>query len=118
MVFSAQTLAVVSSVILTLTIASAQKHMPDVVIDTSRTGTPISQIIDGQFLVHGGDIVNTGFWLEMHRQRSRQPAITTNVYTVAGADQSAARRSRTRPREDRCTFLERSDLLLPSGLGV
>lgn len=34
-------------------------------IDTSRTGSPISKYIYGQFLEHGGDIVNTGVWSEM-----------------------------------------------------
>ncbi len=34
-------------------------------IDTSKTGAPISKYIYGQFLEHGGDIVNTGIWSEM-----------------------------------------------------
>ena len=34
-------------------------------IDTSKTGPPISKYIYGQFLEHGGDIVNTGVWSEM-----------------------------------------------------
>lgn len=34
-------------------------------IDVSKTGTPISKYIYGQFLEHGGDIVNTGVWSEM-----------------------------------------------------
>src|SRR5580698_1825547 len=34
-------------------------------IDASRTGTPISKYLYGQFLEHGGDIVNTGVWSEM-----------------------------------------------------
>ena len=34
-------------------------------IDTSKTGAPISKYIYGQFLEHGGDIVNTGVWSEM-----------------------------------------------------
>ena len=34
-------------------------------IDASKTGTPISKYIYGQFLEHGGDIVNTGVWSEM-----------------------------------------------------
>jgi alpha-N-arabinofuranosidase len=34
-------------------------------IDTSKTGSPISKNIYGQFLEHGGDIVNTGVWSEM-----------------------------------------------------
>jgi alpha-N-arabinofuranosidase len=34
-------------------------------IDISKTGAPISKNIYGQFLEHGGDIVNTGVWSEM-----------------------------------------------------
>jgi alpha-L-arabinofuranosidase len=34
-------------------------------IDASKTGTPISKYLYGQFLEHGGDIVNTGVWSEM-----------------------------------------------------
>jgi alpha-N-arabinofuranosidase len=34
-------------------------------IDASKTGAPISKYIYGQFLEHGGDIVNTGVWSEM-----------------------------------------------------
>jgi alpha-N-arabinofuranosidase len=34
-------------------------------IDASKTGPPISKYLYGQFLEHGGDIVNTGVWSEM-----------------------------------------------------
>ncbi|MBW4040012.1 MAG: hypothetical protein HIU91_14335 [Acidobacteria bacterium] len=34
-------------------------------IDTAKTGAPISKNIYGQFLEHGGDIVNNGIWSEM-----------------------------------------------------
>jgi alpha-N-arabinofuranosidase len=34
-------------------------------IDASKTGAPISKYLYGQFLEHGGDIVNTGVWSEM-----------------------------------------------------
>ncbi len=34
-------------------------------IDTTKTGAPISKYIYGQFLEHGGDIVNNGVWSEM-----------------------------------------------------
>src|SRR5664279_5625748 len=34
-------------------------------IDVSKTGAPISKNIYGQFLEHGGDIVNNGIWSEM-----------------------------------------------------
>ena len=34
-------------------------------IDVAKQGTPISKNIYGQFLEHGGDIVNAGIWSEM-----------------------------------------------------
>jgi alpha-L-arabinofuranosidase len=44
---------------------SSQTGPVTVTIDISKTGTPISKNIYGQFLEHGGDIVNTGVWSEM-----------------------------------------------------
>jgi alpha-L-arabinofuranosidase len=43
----------------------SQAHSVNATIDTSKTGAPISKYIYGQFLEHGGDIVNTGVWSEM-----------------------------------------------------
>src|SRR3984885_9650798 len=34
-------------------------------VDIAKTGAPISKNIYGQFLEHGGDIVNNGIWSEM-----------------------------------------------------
>src|SRR5579872_1065929 len=45
--------------------ASPESRMVNATIDTSKTGAPISKYIYGQFLEHGGDIVNTGIWSEM-----------------------------------------------------
>jgi hypothetical protein len=45
--------------------ASSQARIVNATIDTSKTGAPISKNIYGQFLEHGGDIVNTGVWSEM-----------------------------------------------------
>jgi alpha-N-arabinofuranosidase len=45
--------------------SSAQTPAVHVMIDASKTGTPISEHIYGQFLEHGGDIVNTGIWSEL-----------------------------------------------------
>lgn len=45
--------------------APAQARIISATIDTSKTGAPISKYIYGQFLEHGGDIVNTGVWSEM-----------------------------------------------------
>jgi len=43
----------------------SQAHAVNASIDVSKTGAPISKNIYGQFLEHGGDIVNTGVWSEM-----------------------------------------------------
>ena len=45
--------------------ALAQGRVVNATIDASKTGAPISKNIYGQFLEHGGDIVNTGVWAEM-----------------------------------------------------
>jgi alpha-N-arabinofuranosidase len=45
--------------------ASSQGRTVNATIDTAKTGAPISKNIYGQFLEHGGDIVNTGVWSEM-----------------------------------------------------
>jgi alpha-N-arabinofuranosidase len=44
---------------------SSQARTVNANVDTSKTGAPISKNIYGQFLEHGGDIVNTGVWSEM-----------------------------------------------------
>jgi hypothetical protein len=44
---------------------SSQARTVNATVDTSKTGAPISENIYGQFLEHGGDIVNTGVWSEM-----------------------------------------------------
>jgi len=45
--------------------AFSQPHPITATIDVSKTGAPISKNIYGQFLEHGGDIVNNGIWSEM-----------------------------------------------------
>jgi alpha-N-arabinofuranosidase len=56
--------------ILFLTFVSAAQTPPvNVAIDASKTGAPISKNIYGQFLEHGGDIVNTGLWSELLTDR-------------------------------------------------
>ena len=44
---------------------SSQARIVNATVDTSKTGAPISKNIYGQFLEHGGDIVNTGVWAEL-----------------------------------------------------
>ena len=52
--------------VLFLSIVSAAQTAPvNASIDVSKTGAPISKYIYGQFLEHGGDIVNNGLWSEM-----------------------------------------------------
>jgi alpha-N-arabinofuranosidase len=53
-----------------LTLLSAAQTPPvNVAIDASKTGAPISKYLYGQFLEHGGDIVNTGVWAELLADR-------------------------------------------------
>jgi len=49
--------------------ASSESRTVNATIDISKTGAPISKYIYGQFLEHGGDIVNTGIWSEMLADR-------------------------------------------------
>ncbi len=49
--------------------AVAQSPKVTATVDVTRTGTPISKNIYGQFLEHGGDIVNSGVWSEMLADR-------------------------------------------------
>jgi alpha-N-arabinofuranosidase len=50
-------------------VAIAQAPPVNVAIDATKTGPPISKYIYGQFLEHGGDIVNTGIWAELLADR-------------------------------------------------
>jgi alpha-N-arabinofuranosidase len=61
--------------------ASAQVRTIDATIDTSKTGVPISKYIYGQFLEHGGDIVNTGVWSEMLVDRKFYYPVATSAPT-------------------------------------
>ena len=46
-------------------LALSETRAVSATIDVSKTGAPISKNIYGQFLEHGGDIVNNGVWSEM-----------------------------------------------------
>jgi len=50
-------------------VTAAQARTVNVAIDASKTGAPISKNIYGQFLEHGGNIVNEGVWAEMLEDR-------------------------------------------------
>ena len=92
--------------------ALSQARAVNATIDTSKTGAPISKYIYGQFLEHGGDIVNTGVWSEMlvdrkffypvattaptpppvDRQCRRQSALSAHAHSMVGADRRRRRR--------------------------
>lgn len=61
--------------------ASPQVRTIDATVDTSKTGAPISKYIYGQFLEHGGDIVNTGVWSEMLVDRKFYYPVATGAPT-------------------------------------
>jgi len=44
---------------------AAQAKPVQVVVDAAKVGAPINKNVYGQFLEHGGDIVNSGLWAEM-----------------------------------------------------
>ena len=50
-------------------LCAAQTRPVSVAIDAAKTGAPISKHIYGQFLEHGGNIVNEGVWAEMLEDR-------------------------------------------------
>src|SRR5271165_3452256 len=57
--------AVLLAVLFLSIVSAAQVSPVNVSVDASKTGAPISKYVYGQFLEHGGDIVNTGVWSEM-----------------------------------------------------
>ncbi len=59
------------------TFSFAQTQPVNVTIDTSKTGAPISKYIYGQFLEHGGNIVNEGVWAEMLDDRKFYHPVTS-----------------------------------------
>jgi len=64
--------------VLGFAIASVAQTSPvNVTIDASKTGAPISKYIYGQFLEHGGNIVNEGVWAEMLEDRKFYNPITS-----------------------------------------
>ena len=59
-------------------LCSAQTQPVHAIIDASKTGAPISKYIYGQFLEHGGNIVNEGVWAEMLADRKFYFPITSH----------------------------------------
>ena len=65
-----RTISLILGLLMVLLLASpvlvlSETRAVNATIDASKTGAPISKNIYGQFLEHGGDIVNTGVWSEM-----------------------------------------------------
>jgi alpha-N-arabinofuranosidase len=73
--------AAVVFVFIFLSFAPAQPQSKPVnaTIDTSKTGAPISKYVYGQFLEHGGDIVNEGVWAEMLADRKFYYPVTSKA---------------------------------------
>jgi alpha-N-arabinofuranosidase len=59
--------------------AAVEAQAVHVAIDASKTSAPISRYIYGQFLEHGGNIVNEGVWAEMLEDRKFFYPISSTV---------------------------------------
>jgi alpha-L-arabinofuranosidase len=79
------------------TLCSAQTQPVHATIDASKTGHPISPYIYGQFLEHGGNIVNEGVWAEMLEDRKFYYPINSKPPEQPAA-QAPGRRFRPAPR--------------------
>lgn len=77
--------------------STAQTTEPHAVIDATKTGHPISPYIYGQFLEHGGNIVNEGIWAEMLEDRKFYYPITSKPPEQPAAP-AAGRRFHPAPR--------------------
>ena len=60
-------------------VSAAQTPSVKVTIDASKTGAPISKYLYGQFLEHGGNIVNEGVWAEMVEDRKFYNPVTSKL---------------------------------------
>ena len=67
------------AVLLFSTSTFAQTQPVSATIDASKTGTPISKYVYGQFLEHGGNIVNEGVWAEMLADRKFYYAVSSKA---------------------------------------
>jgi alpha-N-arabinofuranosidase len=59
--------------------SAAQTPPVNVTIDVSKIGAPISKYLYGQFLEHGGNIVNEGVWAEMLEDRKFYNPVTSKA---------------------------------------
>ena len=88
-------LAAVGCMLASSSAVASQTEPVSVTIDASVTGAPISKYIYGQFLEHGGSIVNHGLWAEMIDDRKFYGPILESE-PPPPTDPRAAWRSRTR----------------------
>ncbi len=77
-------------------VSAAQAPAVHVSIDASKASAPISKYIYGQFLEHGGDIVNTGIWSEMLVDRKFFYPVATSAPTPPPVGGNAAGNPRFR----------------------
>src|ERR1039457_494641 len=71
--------AVSLAVLFLSVVSAAQTPLVNVAIDASKTGAPISKYLYGQFLEHGGNIVNEGVWAEILEDRKLFNPVTSKV---------------------------------------
>jgi alpha-N-arabinofuranosidase len=71
--------AVLLAVLCLSVVSAAQTRTVNVAIDASKTGAPIAKYIYGQFLEHGGNIVNEGVWAEMLEDRKFYNPVTSKA---------------------------------------
>ena len=69
--------AVSLAVLFLSVVSAAQTPLVNVAIDASKTGAPISKYLYGQFLEHGGNIVNENIWPEMLEDRKFYYPVTS-----------------------------------------
>ena len=69
--------AVLLAVLFLSAVCTAETRTVNVAIDTAKTGAPISKYVYGQFLEHGGNIVNEGVWAEMLEDRKFYNPVTS-----------------------------------------
>ena len=62
-------------------VSQTETRTVNATIDVSKIGAPISKHIYGQFLEHGGDIVNNGVWAEMLVDRKFFYPVSTSAPT-------------------------------------
>ncbi len=84
-----------SSLFIACALVGAQGQSVIADIDASKTGSPISKLVYGQFVEHIGNIINNGLWAEMLDDRKFFNSIPTPAPAGAGGPRFA--RTRLRP---------------------